>query len=139
MPSGSRAKVVERWMGGATEPVAGSTACPARTARVSNRMQKAYREFGGRPLSRFLRRGAEGRWCYGMSALAAQLLIAPFCELVIVPLLFRALVASATQDTNWPCVWAPSAQPSMRSEILQPLPVCEFGTPELQPSMTTFA
>src|SRR5688572_12549826 len=61
-PSGSRAKVVERWMGGATEPVDGSTACPARTARVSNRMPKAYREFGGRPLSRFLRRGARCRW-----------------------------------------------------------------------------
>src|SRR5512136_2324622 len=37
-PSAARSKVLERWMGGETAPVAASTAWPACTARVSIRM-----------------------------------------------------------------------------------------------------
>src|SRR4029079_12249999 len=38
--SGARSNVVERWMGGVTEPVAGSTAAPACTASVSKRIEE---------------------------------------------------------------------------------------------------
>src|SRR5439155_11623043 len=71
--------------------------------------------------------------------LPAQVKMASLCAEVITPWARSELASAATQLTKSPCLFTPTAQFAIRSEIVQPFGDRVLATPESQPSMTTVA